>query len=71
MIKTKEGIFMNSNRVSEILKNKELHDVYYNDRPVWIQDVKDNIATVGFIDTNEERNVYIEDLYENNLYNEN
>ena len=47
---------MNSNRVSEILKNKELHDVYYNDRPVWIQDVKDNIATVGFIDTNEEKN---------------
>lgn len=61
---------MNSKRIFEILKNKELHDVYYNERPVWIQDVKDNIAKVGFLDNNEEKNVYIEDLYEDTLYNE-
>lgn len=60
---------MNSKRVFEILKNKELQDVYYNQRPVWIQEVKDNIAKVGFIDNNEEKNVYIEDLYEDDLYN--
>lgn len=58
---------MNGKRISEILKNKELHDVYYNERPVWIQEVDNNVAKVGFVDTNEEKNVYIEDLYENNL----
>ena len=61
---------MNSKRIFEILKNKELHDVYYNERPVWIQDVKDNVAKIGFLDSNEEKNVYIEDLYEDTLYNE-
>lgn len=61
---------MNSERIFEILKNKELHDVYYNERPVWIQEVDNNVAKIGFIDNNEERNVYIEDLYEDNLYNE-
>ena len=56
---------MNNKRVSEILKNKKFNDVYYDDRPVWIQEIDNNIAKVGFIDNNEERNVYIEDLYEN------
>ncbi len=60
---------MNTKRVFEIMKNKEIHDIYYEERPVWIQEVKDNIAKVGFIDNNEEKNVYIEDLYESNLYN--
>ena len=41
---------MNNKRVSEILKNKKLHDVYYDDRPVWIQEIDNNIAKVGFID---------------------
>ncbi len=58
---------MNGERISEILKNKELHDVYYNERPVWIQEVDNNVAKVGFIDNNEEKNVYIEDLYESDL----
>lgn len=61
---------MNNERIFKILKNKELHDVYYNERPVWIQEVDNNIAKIGFIDNNEEKNVYIEDLYEDNLYNE-
>lgn len=58
---------MNGKRISEILRNKELHDVYYNERPVWIQEVDNNVAKVGFIDNNEEKNVYIEDLYESDL----
>lgn len=58
---------MNGKRISEILKNKELHDVYYNERPVWIQEIDNNVAKVGFIDNNEEKNVYIEDLYESDL----
>lgn len=59
---------MNTKRVFEIMKNKEIHDIYYEERPVWIQEVKDNVAKVGFMDNNEEKNVYIEDLYESNLY---
>ena len=62
---------MNGERICEILKNKELHDVYYNERPVWIQGIDDSndIAKVGFVDNFEEKDVYIEDLYERNLYN--
>ena len=58
---------MTNNRISEILKNKELHDIFYDSRPVWIQEIKGTTAKVGFIDTNEEKYVFIEDLYEDNL----
>ena len=60
---------MDISRVNSILSNKEKFDVFYDDRPVWIQGVNDNIAKVGFIDNFEERDVFIEDLYERNLYN--
>ncbi len=60
---------MNLERLHKVLDNKEKIDVYYNERPVWIQEVHDNIARVGFIDNFEEKDVYIEDLYENDLYN--
>ena len=55
---------MNLNRVKDVLKNKEKVDIFYNDRPVWIQSTSNTIAKVGFIDNFEERDVYIEDLYE-------
>lgn len=60
---------MKLERVQAILKNKEKCDVYYNEDPVWIQEVNDNIAKVGFIENNMEKDVYIQDLYERNLYN--
>ena len=52
---------MDISRINAILNNKEKCDVFYDDRPVWIQGVNDNknIAKVGFIT----------DLYERNLYN--
>jgi len=59
---------MNKQRLTEILNRKNISEVYYNERPVWIQELKDNIAKVGFVDTQEEKDVYIEDLYESNLY---
>ena len=39
--------------------------------PVWIQgvDEKRDIAKVGFVDNFEEQDVYIEDLYEKDLFN--
>lgn len=60
---------MDLNRVYTILNNEEKCDVFYNDRPVWIQAVNDKKAKVGFIDNFEERDVFIDDLYERNLYN--
>ena len=60
---------MDLNRVYTILNNEEKCDVFYNDRPVWIQAVNDKKAKVGFVDNFEERDVFIDDLYERNLYN--
>ena len=60
---------MNIKRINEILKNKEKCDVFYEDKPVWIQELNDNMARVGFIDGSDDMDVYIEDLYEVNLYN--
>lgn len=61
---------MNIKRIHEILKNKEKCDVFFEDKPVWIQELKDNIAKIGFIDGTGDKDVYIEDLYEDNLYND-
>ena len=61
---------MNIKRINEILKNKEKCDVFYEDKPVWIQEIKDNTARVGFIDGSGDKDVYIEDLYEDSLYND-
>ncbi len=60
---------MNIQRIHEILRNKEKCDVFYEDKPVWIQELNDNIAKVGFVDGSGDKDVYIEDLYERNLYN--
>ena len=60
---------MDMERIHSILNNKEKCDMFYDDRPVWIQGVNENIAKVGFIDNFEEKDVFIQDLYERNLYN--
>ena len=60
---------MKLSRVQDVLNNKEKVDIFYDERPVWIQGINDNVAKVGFIDNFEERDVYIEDLYEKDLYN--
>lgn len=60
---------MNLERINSILNNKEKCDIFYDERPVWIQGINKNIAKVGFIDNFEEKDVYIQDLYESNLYN--
>lgn len=58
---------MNIKRISQILKTKEKCDVYYEDKPVWIQELNNNMnmAKVGFIDGSGDKDVFIEDLYEN------
>ncbi len=59
---------MNKQRINEIMKNQSLNEVFYNEKPVWIQEVHDDIAKVGFLDGSREKDVYIEDLYESDLY---
>lgn len=61
--------FMKASKIYEILQNKQKVDIFYNERPVWVQEINNDIAKVGFIDNFEEKNVRIEDLYEKNLYN--
>ena len=56
-------------RVNYILSNDEKLDVFYQNRLVWIQGVDNNnsMVKIGFVDTFEERDVFIEDLYERTL----
>mgnify|MGYP004488244075 FL=1 len=56
--------FMNIKRAFEIVNNKEIYDVFYNNEPVWIQELNNNKATIGFMNFNEVENVNIEDLKE-------
>lgn len=58
---------MNRKRAFEIVDNREICDVYFENQPVWIQEVNDNIAKIGFMDLSEEKNVNVDDLYEKNL----
>ena len=58
---------MDIKRVQAILDNKEKKDIFFEDRPVWIQELAQDKAKVGFIDNFEERDVYIKDLYERKL----
>ena len=52
---------MDLQRIHFILNNKEKCDIFYDDRPV--------VAKVGFVDNFEEKDVFVDDLYEKNLYN--
>lgn len=56
---------MNIERVNQIIRNKEILDIYYDDRPVWIQEVNNDIAKIGFLDGQAEKDVFVEELYEN------
>ena len=60
---------MDISRVNDILSNDDKYDVFYQNRLVWIQGVdnNNNMAKIGFVDTFEERDVFINDLYERNL----
>ncbi len=65
IIYTLKGIFnMNYKRINDILSTDEKIDVFYQNRPVWIQGVSDTIAKIGFVDTFEEQDVSIDELSE-------
>lgn len=58
---------MDIKRVQAVLNNNEKTDIFYEDRPVWIQELENDKAKVGFVDNFEERDVFIKDLYERDL----
>ena len=60
---------MEIDRVQAILNNKEKREIFYDDRPVWIQELAQDKAKIGFVDSFEERDVYIKDLYERDFDN--
>lgn len=62
-------IIMEIKRLNSILSNEEKVDLFYDERPVWVQGVYQDVAKIGFVDNFEERDVFIDDLYERNLYN--
>lgn len=55
---------MDGKRAFEIVRNKDICDVYYKNHPVWIQEIENNTAKIGFIDRMEEQEVPLENLYE-------
>ena len=62
---------MDLERVNSILNNKKKVDIFYDDRPVWIQGINESndSVKVGFVDNFEEKDVFIQDLYEKDLFN--
>ena len=48
---------MELNRLNSILSNKEKVDIFYGDRPVWIQEINNTRAKVGFVDNFDEKDV--------------
>lgn len=60
---------MTTKRASDILKNKKIHEVYYNDEPIWIQELHNDKVKIGFLKSNTIKDIYVDELYEKNLYN--
>lgn len=57
---------MDKDRITNILKGYDIKDIYYKNEPIWIQELHDNVATVGFLNSTECKDIHIKDLYEKN-----
>ena len=55
---------MDIKRANEIIKNKEIRDIYYKDKIVWIQEINNNFAKIGFLDGSADKNVSVQELSE-------
>jgi len=55
---------MNTKRAFEIVNNKNICDVFYNNHPVWIQELQNGKAKIGFMDLSKEIDVNISELEE-------
>ena len=41
---------MKATKIYQILHDKQKVDIFYNERPVWIQEINNDVAKVGFIE---------------------
>lgn len=57
---------MEIKRISEIINNREITDVFYNDKVVWIQELNNEVAKVGFLNGDNDMYVLAKDLSEKN-----
>ena len=55
---------MDRKRINEILNYNSINEVFYNEKPIWIQEVNNDIATIGFLDGSQDKKVFIDELYE-------
>ena len=55
---------MDIKRLNKILNEEKIHEIYYNNKPIWIQETDGITAKIGFLDGKYEKNVDIKDLYE-------
>lgn len=55
---------MNEKRALEILNNLEISEVFYNNNSIWIQEIHNNTAKIGFLNGSPSKNVLIEELHE-------
>ena len=55
---------MTKKRLNKIINQDKISEIYYNDKPVWIQETDNYTAKIGFLDGSAEKDVYIKDLYE-------
>lgn len=54
---------MKKETLTKILNENKIHEIYYNEKPVWVQELNNNSAKIGFLDGSDEQDVFIEDLY--------
>ena len=55
---------MEYSRLNNILNSKQKIDIYYENEPVWIQELNKDTAKIGYIFKPIEKNVNINDLRE-------
>lgn len=55
---------MNNERARRIVESLGVIEVLYNGSPVWIENIKENIAEVSYIDTKNKAEVQVEKLTE-------
>ena len=55
---------MKIERAQEIFNSYKIYDVYFENEPVWIQEINNNFAKIGFIQNKVDKNIEISNLYE-------
>lgn len=58
---------MEINRINEIIQNREITDVFYKNKVVWIQELNNDVAKVGFLNGDNDMYVLAKDLSEKKL----